>query len=76
MNLTTKEKAVLAELKQSKSHAPALGVDEMALTLNESQDTIKGVVGSLKKKGLVGQMDVNGTHSVTYITDEGEQLMV
>lgn len=71
MKLTDKEKTVLKTLNENKDHAPALGVDEMSLMTDYSQSTIKGIVGSLKKKGLVDPMKVNGVVDVTYITDKG-----
>jgi hypothetical protein len=37
--------------------------------LNWSQDVVKGILGSLIKKGYITYMDVNGEYNVYYVTE-------
>ena len=46
-------------------------VGEVGLSVN----VVKGLVGSLVSKGLVGAMDVNGEYNVYYLTDAGQKFM-
>ncbi len=73
MDLTKNEKEVYKVIEDCMEEYgdgfSDVGIDDIVNRTGLNIMTVKGVLGSLMKKEIVGAMDVNGEYNVYYLTE-------